>query len=95
MVTTRLAERRLLDALRADLEPLEERRCPLDALSRDEHDAQHLSYRDCNTRIVAELRALQDRIRAASWTPRSTEAAVARALRGRIDTDIEMLVQRA
>ena len=93
MATTQQIEKQQLAGFRAELEPLEEGRCPLDSLPRDEHDAQHPSYTECATRIAAEMRALQERIRTVSWTPRSTEATVARALRGRIDTDIQILVQ--
>ena len=93
MTTQRQIERQRLDGFRAELTPLEEGRCPLDALARDDHEAQHPSYRDCATQIAAELRALQERIRTAAWTPKSTEAQVARSLRGRIDSDIEIVVQ--
>jgi hypothetical protein len=90
---TRKAEQVKLDAFRAELTPLEEGRCPLETLPGTEHYAQHPSNEDCTDLIVAKFRAIQERIQSTAWTPRSTEATIARNLHGRITTDIEVATQ--
>lgn len=90
---TRRIEQARLAEFQAELTPLEEGRCPLESLPKDEHFAQHPFYADCATRIVADLKELQQRIRSASWTPKSIEADRARGTRSRIDAWIKIFVQ--
>ena len=90
-MATKQAERQKLESFRAELGPLEDGQCPLETMGKDEHLARHPLYADCAVQIVAELRGLQERIRSTPWTPRSTAADTARALRGRIATNIDII----
>ena len=91
----RADEKAALDNFRRELDALERGICPTErsGVGDVEHVERHPAYTDCATEIVAALQSIQTSIRNHSWTPRSTAQSVARALRGRIDTDIEIMVE--